>query len=453
MASTSNSPTVPSGALQEKPGLSISQIINMNVGFFGIQYSFGLQQTAINPIYTFLHANPDQLPILNLAGPMTGLLIQPIIGAMSDRTWSPRWGRRKPYFLIGAITCSLALFLMPFSSALWMAAGLLWILDAGNNTAMEPYRAFVADKLPRYQFAKGFLTQSFFTGLGITLANLSLFVFQQWWTGASDNGIPYWVFGAFFVGAACSIGSVLWSVYTTPEIPPGEEEIARLAASKKVGLEALAEPFVEIAASIRTMPATLWQLALVYLFQWYAMFVYWQYISHSIAKSVWNTSAAENMALYEEAAGWTGLVNGFYNIVTFLSAFGLVWVAKKYSARYVHAFCLLLAAAALFIMPGITHKYLLFAPMIGFGVAWASMMGIPYIMVANSIPSEKNGVYMGIVNMMIVIPMIIETLSFGHIYKHLLGSDPSKALYFAGFLLAVASLLTLRVRSQDIEIA
>ncbi|MGB4840381.1 MAG: MFS transporter [Saprospiraceae bacterium] len=444
--------SVVSGSDTSKPSLSLSQIINMNFGFFGIQYSFGLQQTAINPIYTFLDANPEQLPILNLAGPLTGLLIQPIIGAMSDKTWSPRWGRRKPYFLVGAITCSLALFMMPFSSALWMAAGLLWILDAGNNTAMEPYRAFVADKLPRSQFAKGFLTQSFFTGLGITLANLSLYFFQQVWTGSANSGIPYWVFGAFFVGSVCSIGSVLWSISTTPEIPPTPEEIEAIKSEQKYGIAAIIHPFKEIFDSIKEMPATLWQLSLVYLFQWYGMFCYWQYVSHSIAKSVWKTSAQENMQLYSEAAGWTGLVNGFYNIVTFLSAFGLVILAKKFSAKYVHAFCLLLAAMALFIMPGIENKYLLFAPMIGFGIAWASMMGIPYIMVANSIPSSKNGIYMGIVNMMIVIPMILQTLSFGSIYKYILGSDPSNALRFGGMLLFLAALATLRIKTNDVEI-
>ena len=169
-----------------KPRLSFSQIINMNVGFFGIQYSFGLQQSAINPIYDFLGASPDEIPLLNLAGPMTGLLVQPIIGTLSDRTWHPRWGRRKPYFFIGALLCSLALFIYPFSSSLWMAAGLLWILDAGNNTAMEPYRAFIADKLPADQQATGFLSQSFFTGLGITLANISLFIFQKFITVNMD---------------------------------------------------------------------------------------------------------------------------------------------------------------------------------------------------------------------------------------------------------------------------
>ncbi|HEX3024423.1 MAG TPA: MFS transporter, partial [Chitinophagaceae bacterium] len=379
----------------KKPQLSFWQIINMNVGFFGIQYSFGLQQTAINPLYTFLHAKPEELPLLNLAGPMTGLLIQPLIGALSDKTWHPRFGRRKPFFLIGAIFCSLCLFAFPFSRALWMAVGLLWILDAANNTAMEPYRAFIADKLPANQLATGFLTQSFFTGLGITLANVSLYFFQQIITGQTHAGIPYWVFGSFFVGAVCSIGTVLWSVSKTPEIPPTLKELQSIQENKK----GFFDPFIEIFSAIKDMPKTLWQLALVYLFQWYAMFVYWQFISHSIAKSVWHATSVDNRALYEQATGWTGLVNGFYNIVTFLSAFFLVGLAKKYNAKSVHVICLMLAAISLFIIPTIQNKYLLFAPMIGFGIAWASMMGIPYILVVSSIPKERYGVYMGIVNM------------------------------------------------------
>ncbi len=254
-----------------KPRLSFQQIINMNVGFFGIQYSFGLQQSAVNPIYDFLGASPDQIPLLNLAGPVTGLLIQPLIGVLSDRTWHPRFGRRKPYFFIGAIFCSLCLFLYPFSSTLWMAVGLLWILDAANNTAMEPYRALIADKLPADQHATGFLSQSFFTGLGITLANVSLFIFQKNITGAHGQ-IPYWVFASFFLGSICSITSVSWSIYKTPEIPPTREELAILRAQKG----GILEPFKEIIHAIKDMPKVMWQLALVYLFQWYALFCYWQ---------------------------------------------------------------------------------------------------------------------------------------------------------------------------------
>lgn len=440
----------------KKPKLTFSQVINMNVGFFGIQYSFGLQQTAVNPLFSFLHARPEELPLLNLAGPVTGLLIQPLIGALSDKTWSPKWGRRKPYFLLGAIGCSLCLFLFPFSSALWMAVGLLWLLDASNNTAMEPYRAFIADKLPEDQRALGFLTQSFFTGFGITLANLSLFIFQKLIKGESltddgQSGIPYWVYGSFFVGAVCSIGSVLWSVSKTPEIPPTPEELKKIREHKG----GLFEPIIEIVSAIKDMPNTLWQIALVYLFQWYAMFCYWQFISHSIAKSVWHTTMEENKSLYEEAVGWTGLVNGFYNIVTFLSAFALVGLARKYSAKYVHAACLLLAAISLMILPNIENKYFVFAPMIGFGIAWASMMGVPYIMVVSSVPKERYGVYMGIVNMMIVIPMILQNLTFGWVYKTFLGDNPTNAILFAGAFLFLASLATLLIKvaktTEEIE--
>jgi len=427
-----------------KPSLTISQIVNMNFGFFGIQYSFGLQQTAINPIYTFLDADPAQLPLLNLAGPMTGLLIQPIIGALSDKTWHPRWGRRKPYFLIGAVFCSLCLFLFPFSSSLWMAVGLLWVLDAANNTAMEPYRAFVADKLPVPQYGLGFLTQSFFTGLGITLANLSLFYFQGNITGKSAAGIPYWVYGSFFVGGVCSIGSVLWSMHTTPEIPPTEAELAYIRKNEHGALQ----PFVEIFDAIKNMPKTMWQLSLVYLFQWYALFIYWQYCSHSIAQSVWKANSETDKELYEKAVGWTGLVNGWYNVVTFLSAFGLVWMAKKYGAKWVHFTCLIIAGISLLVFPHIENKYLFFAPMTGFGIAWASIMGIPYLLVVGSIPKERFGVYMGIINMMIVIPMILQTLSFGMIYKTFLGSNPGTAISAAGVLLLLAAVAVLRIRVE-----
>lgn len=417
----------------------------MNVGFFGIQYSFGLQQSAVNPIYDFLGASPDELPLLNLAGPLTGLLIQPIIGALSDKTWLPKWGgRRKPYFFIGALICSIALFLFPFSSSLWMAAGLLWILDAGNNTAMEPYRAFIADKLDEEQQPTGFQAQSFFTGLGQTLANVSLFIFPILFVGTTGK-LPTWVFASFFLGAMCSIASVWWSAHTTKEIPPTDEEVLQMQAEKG----SLLTPFIDIVKAIAEMPKVMWQLALVYLFQWYALFCYWQNSSKSIALSVWNTTPQQNSKLYEQAVSWTGLVNGWYNIVTFLTAFGLAYLAKKYSARYVHFVCLLLAAIGFLIFPYITNKYLLFPAITGFGIGWASMMGIPYLMVVSNIPKERYGVYMGIINMMIVIPMFIQTLSFGYILKHFLHNDPRQAIVFAGVLLAIAAILTLFIKSNQ----
>lgn len=478
-----------------KPHLTFSQIINMNVGFFGIQYSFGLQQSAVNPIYDMLGAQPDQIPLLNLAGPMTGLLIQPIIGALSDKTWHPRFGRRKPYFFIGALLCSLCLFVYPFSSTLWMAAGLLWILDAANNTAMEPYRAFIADKLPEEQYGTGFLSQSFFTGLGITLANISLFIFQLYIPGRSGS-LPNWVYASFFLGTVCSIGSVAWSMYKTPEIPPSGEELAWMkrknegmphpviqfflsiittllaffiilvllipslffrnllrntiqkTESNKI-LRILFAQNLEIIEAIFVMPNVMWKLALIYLFQWYALFCYWQNAAKSIAQSVWNTTPSLNKVLFEEAVGWTGLVNGWYNVVTFLSAFSLVGLAQKYGPKQVHFICLLLAGAGLLMFPFIENKYLLFAPMTGFGIAWASMMGVPYLLVVNDIPKERYGVYMGIINMMIVIPMIFQTLTFGFISKNFLNNDPGKAILFAGVLLIFAALATLRIQNEQ----
>lgn len=493
-----------------KPKLSFWQIINMNVGFFGIQYSFGLQQSAVNPIYDMLGASPDEIPLLNLAGPMTGLLVQPIIGALSDKTWSPRFGRRKPYFFIGAIMCSIALFFYPFSSSLWMAAGLLWVLDAGNNTAMEPYRAFVADKLDQSQQPTGFQAQSFFTGFGQTLANVSLFIFPMIFVGASGK-LPTWVYASFFLGAICSIASIWWSARTTPEIPPTAEElkiikdhndksphpvvqmfssiivIVLLPVTYRIlfngyfqtellnistlvvffvwlfGLDALVKnyhhnaavqkiekligPFIEIVSAIKDMPRIMWQLALVYLFQWYALFCYWQNSSKSIAQSVYHTTPAENPSLYEQAVSWTGLVNGWYNIVTFLSAFALVWFARKFSPKLVHFTCLILAGAGFLMFPHIENKYLLFPAITGFGIGWASMMGIPYLMVVSNIPKERYGVYMGIVNMMIVIPMILQNLTFGFVLKNFLGNDPGKAITLAGVFLMIAAGATLLMKS------
>jgi maltose/moltooligosaccharide transporter len=424
-----------------KPKLSFLQIINMNVGFFGIQYSFGLQQSAVNPIYDFLGAKPDEIPWLNLAGPMTGLLVQPIIGALSDKTWHPKFGRRKPYFFIGAIMCSLALFLFPFSSELWMAAGLLWILDAGNNTAMEPYRAFIADKLNSEQQPTGFLAQSFFTGLGQTLANFSLFIFPMVIVGYTGK-LPTWVFASFMLGSVCSIATVWWSMKTTPEIPPSAEEIAAL---KKEKINLLT-PFIEVFSAIKDMPKVMWQLALVYLFQWYALFCYWQNSSKSIAQSVFHTTT-DNKELYGEAVALAGSVNGWYNIITFASAFALVGFAKKYSAKWVHFICLVIASVGFMAFPFIENKILLYVAISGFGIGWASMMGVPYLLVVSQIPKERYGVYMGIINMLIVVPMLIQTVTFGYIMKNFLGNDSGKAILFAGVLLLLAALATLRIKS------
>lgn len=422
--------------------LSFWQIINMNVGFFGIQYSFGLQQSAVNPIYDFLGASPDQIPLLNLAGPMTGLLIQPIIGALSDKTWHPKFGRRKPYFFVGAILCSICLFLFPFSSSLWMAAGLLWILDVGNNTAMEPYRAFIADTLDDEQQPTGFQAQSFFTGFGQFLSYISLFIFPIIFVGYT-GALPNWIYGSFFLGAILSISSIWWSMSKTKEIPPTAAEMAIIKANPIN----IFTPFIEIYHAVLEMPKVMWQLFLVYFFQWYALMVYWQNNSKSMALSVWDATP-KNKLLYDKAVQWNGLIGAIGFIVTFSVAFYLATLAKKHGAKTVHFACLLLAGFSFLAFPLVQNQYYFFVVIIGYGIGWASMMGIPYLLVVSQIPKARYGVYMGIINMMIVIPMIIQNLSFGYILKHFLNNDSRLAITFAGVFLVIGALCTLLIKTK-----
>jgi maltose/moltooligosaccharide transporter len=311
---------------------------------------------------------------------------------------------------------------------------------------MEPYRAFIADTLVEEQQPLGFQMQSFFTGLGQTLANLSLFIFPMIFVGMTGK-LPTWVFASFFLGAIMSIGTIWWSIKTTKEIPPSDEEIAKIKAEPLNPLS----PFKDIVLAIGEMPKVMWQLALVYLFQWYALFCYWQNSSKSIALSVWGATPADNPEAYGEAVGWTGLVNGWYNIVTFLTAFVLVGFAKKHGAKAVHFICLLLAAAGFLAFPHIANKNLLFFAITGFGIGWASMMGIPYLLVVNDIPKERYGVYMGVINMMIVIPMIFQNLTFGYILKNFLDNDPRQAISFAGVLLLIAAVFTLAIKPKKAE--
>lgn len=413
----------------------------MNVGFLGIQYSFGLQQTAINPIFLYLGATEEMLPILNIAGPVTGLIVQPIIGAMSDKTWSPKWGRRKPYFLIGAIIGSLCLFAFPSSPALWFAVGLLWILDVGNNMAMEPYRAFVGDKLPEKQLSLGYQMQSLFVGAGILLAMGSIVLFQYLFGAESveeAGKIPKWIYYSFYIGGMLSITTILWSVFKTPEIPPSAEELAEINHNKGLPIgQRIAKPFGEITQAIKEMPSFMWKLSLVYLFQWYALFVYWQYI----------TPLFMNTMGYgiSEAASQSAQMSLTYNIVTMMVALALVPLTLKYGGKKIYALSLVLTGLALFIIPFIDDPLLVLAPMVFFGIGWAAMMGIPYTMVSKVVPQERRGVYMGILNMMIVIPMGIETLSFGPIYKYLLGGSAINAILFAGGFFMIAAVLALRL--------
>jgi maltose/moltooligosaccharide transporter len=434
----------PGAATVRRPQLTFGQILNMNIGFFGIQFSFGLQQGNMSPIYRYLGADEASLPLLWLAGPMTGLLVQPIVGAMSDRTLSAR-GRRTPYFLVGAVLCSLALLAMPFSPTLWMAASLLWILDAGNNITMEPYRAFVSDRLDPSQHSAGFLTQSAFTGLGQTLSYLmpSLLVMLGMSRDAVNaRGIPWMTVWAFLLGAFFSIASIWWTVRTTPELPLTPAERERIAALPRGFGAALRE----VGEAFRDMPTMMKQLALVKLFQWYGMFCYWQYIVLSLAVTLFDTRDPAS-AGFREANLVNGQIGGFYNFIAFVAAFAMVPFSRRFGPKIVHAICLTLAGAAMLSIPGITDRALLFVPMIGIGLAWASIMGNPYIMLAGSIPAERVGVYMGIFNMFIVIPMMIQIFTLPLYYQRWLGGNPENVVRLAGALLVCAAVAVLFVRT------
>ena len=428
----------------KKPTLSFWQIFNMNVGFLGIQFSFGLQQTAVNPIFSFLGASHEDLPLLNLAGPVTGLIIQPIIGAISDKTWSPSWGRRKPFFLIGALIGSLCLFAFPYSPSLWFAVGLLWILDVGNNMAMEPYRAFVGDKLPNKQLSFGYQMQSLFVGAGIVLANASIFIFQDQFGGIENadetvKAIPKWLYYSFFIGAILSIATILWSVLKTPEIPPSEEELKEIEQHNKLSFtDRVKTPFKEIVSAIKDMPKFMWKLAGVYLFQWYALFIYWQFISPMFEESMgFNKS---------EALSQAAKMNTTYNISTIVFALALVPFALKWGGKKVYVLSLFLTGIAMLSIPNIQDPTLVILPMILFGIGWAAMMGIPYSMVSKIVPQERRGVYMGILNMMIVIPMGIQTLTFGPIVKNLLNNSAVSAILLGGVFFIIAAFLALRLK-------
>ncbi len=427
-----------------KPQLSPWRILEMNLGFFGLQFSFGLQQGNMAPIYSYLGAEESKLPLLLLAGPLTGLLVQPIVGALSDRTNS-RWGRRTPYFIAGAILCTLGLFFMPMSSSILMAVSLLWILDAGNNITMEPYRAYVSDRLNPEQRRFGFLTQSAFTGLAQMLAfltpSLMVYAFGMDKDAVDSHNIPYTASAAFTIGAALSLTTILWSIMRVPELPLTAAEKAYIARQPKGALATL----TEIWSAIVEMPPAMRKLAVMSLFQWYAMAAYWGYVIYSIGRSVYQTSDPASDG-FRSAVLTNGEMGAFYNFIAFIAAFGLVPFTKRFGPATVHAVCLAFAGAGMLALPHISEKWMLFLPAIGVGLGWASIMGNPYVILAGSIPPERTGVYMGIFNMIIVIPMILTAATLPFYYKSLMGGDPRNVLTLSGVLMFCAALAVLRAR-------
>src|ERR1044071_4427379 len=387
------------GASMNRPRMSFWQIFNMSFGFLGIQFGWGLQLANMSGIYTYLGTKPEDVPILWLAGPITGLLVQPIIGSMSDRTWN-RLGRRRPYFLTGAILASIALFFMPDSSVLWMAAGLLWILDASINITMEPFRAFVADKLPEEQRTLGFVMQSFFIGIGQTLANGLPYLFSALGVvGVMATGIPLSGDYSFKIGAIVFLIAVVWTVITTKEYPPEDMEAFKRLRQEKRGC---LRGFGEIFSSVAEMPATMKQLAVVQFFTWFALPCMWQFFSLAIARHVF-LAPDESSPRFAEATEWGGLCFAVYNVVCFVIAFLLPGFAKATSRKTVHLVALVCGGIGLISVFFVANKWLLFGSMAGVGVAWASILSMPYVMLSTAVPPARMGVYMGVFNLFIVI--------------------------------------------------
>jgi maltose/moltooligosaccharide transporter len=430
-----------------KPRLSFWQIWNMSFGFLGIQFGWGLQLANMSPIYKYLHAQESSLPYLWLAGPITGLLIQPIIGSMSDRTWN-RLGRRRPYFLTGAILASLALFIMPDSSAVWMAAGLLWILDASINITMEPFRAFVADKLPEEQRTLGFVMQSFFIGIGQTLANALPYLFSVLGViGVMASGIPLSVDYSFKIGAIVFLAAVVWTVASTKEYPPEDlEAFERMRRETKGVLGG----FAEIGSSLAEMPTTMKQLAVVQFFTWFALPCMWQFFGIAVARHVF-LAPNENSPLFAAGTEWGGLCFAAYNVVCFVVAFLLPSLAKKTSRKTVHMLGLLCGGIGLISVYFITTKWMLFASMAGVGIAWASILSMPYVMLSTAVPPARMGVYMGVFNLFIVIPQIVMSLIVPNIFNNLLGGDPRNVVVLGGISLLIAAGTVVGVR--DVHVA
>lgn len=422
----------------QKPRLSFWQVWNMSFGFLGIQFGWGLQMANMSAIYEFLGAKAEQIPMLWLAAPLTGLLVQPVIGHMSDRTWGPL-GRRRPYFLTGAVLSTLALIAMPNSGALWIAAGLLWILDASINVAMEPFRAFVADMLPEEQRTQGFAMQSLFIGLGAVVASALPWMMTNWFgVGAAAQGvIPLSVKLSFYIGAAAFLGAVLYTIITTKEYPPADIEEFRMWKTRGSAVS-------QIMSAIREMPLTMRRLAWVQVFTWLGLFCMWLYFSVAVARNVFG-AADEKSPLYQQGVEWAGVCFGMYSAVTFAFSFVLPALANRLGRKTTHSLCLLCGAAGLLSVGAIHEPMLLLLSMVGVGIAWASILAMPYAMVAGSLPEERMGTYMGIFNFFIVLPEIAASLGFGWVMANLLDGNRLAAVLAGGAFLIVAALLVQRV--------
>lgn len=484
-----------------KPQLTFWQIWNMCFGFLGIQFAFGLQNANTSRIFQTLGANIDEIAGLWIAAPLTGLLVQPIIGYMSDRTWNGL-GRRRPYFLAGAVLTSFALFAMPHSSALWMAAGMLWILDASINVAMEPFRAFVADQLPPSQRAAGYSMQSFFIGVGAVVASLLPWVLAKAGVsnvGTGDSAVPDTVRYAFQIGAAVLLAAMLWTIFTTREYPPaqlhGFSDAAPLSEGVELGsargattrgvLWLLAgavgtalvwqfaddrmlyvltggiatwgalllvntmlrggSAFSNVIHDIDNMPLRMRQLVPVQFFSWFALFSMWLHTNPAVTRVHFGATDAVGAA-YNEGSNWVGVLFAAYSGFAALAAIVIPWLVRRIGLQKTHLLNLCLGGAGLLSFLLIRDPDWLLASMLGIGFAWASIVSLPYALLSDSVPSRKMGVYMGIFNFFIVIPQLVAAALLGFLLKHFFDGQPIYALAIGGVSFLVAGVLSLRVR-------
>jgi maltose/moltooligosaccharide transporter len=511
-----SAPTSSGVSTRQKPKLHFWDIWNMSFGFLGIQFGFALQNANVSRIFETLGASVDDIPILWVAAPLTGLIIQPVVGYFSDRTWT-RLGRRRPYFLAGAILASLALFIMPNSPTLWFAAGMLWIMDASINITMEPFRAFVGDNLPSEQRTSGFAMQSFFIGTGAIVASSLPYIMTNWFgvpNQAAEGIIPNSVKWSFYLGGAVFFAAVVWTVFRSKEYHPDElqgfhdtsdestyqqaektpEEYAQkglkqitrgttvsaigivltwwlstLALNKElyvftVGMIIIGllfvgagllqrrgsylNGFVTIMNDFESMPATMKQLAVVQFFSWFALFAMWIYMTPAVTSHIYGTTDTTSR-LYNDGADWVGLCMGIYNGIAALVAFGIPVVARMTSRRVTHLICLSAGGLGLLSVYFLPNPNLLMLSMVGVGIAWASILSVPYAMLAGSLPADKMGYYMGVFNFFIVIPQIVAAALLGFLVKSLFAGEPIFALVLGGISMILAGLLCLRVNDRD----
>ncbi|MCK9280343.1 MAG: MFS transporter [Melioribacteraceae bacterium] len=431
----------------DKKKLSFWQIWNMSFGFLGIQFGFALQNANVSRIFETLGASIDEIPILWIAAPTTGLLIQPIIGYMSDRTWG-KLGRRRPFFLVGAILASLALLVMPHSPVLWIAAGMLWIMDASINISMEPFRALVADLLPSEQRTIGFAVQSFFIGLGAVIASALPYLFTNLLgidNTASPGHIPDSVIYSFYVGAFAYISAVLWTVFNTKEYPPDDLEKFELDKKKSTGF---IFGFKSIYSDFIGMPKTMIQLAFVQFFSWFALFAMWIYTTPAVTHHIFGATDTSSFS-YNEGANWVGILFAVYNGFAAITAFALPLIAKYSSRKFVHFISLTVGAISLISFYFIKDPNLLIVSELGIGLAWASILAMPYAILAGSLPKEKMGVYMGIFNFFIVIPQITAAAILGLIVKNVFANEAIYALLIGGLAMLLSGVMVLFVEDNN----